>query len=176
MLQAYFDGQATCIQSRWRGLYSRKYVHSMAARRTYLQAAHARAEGVPHILELISKFAGPGCVRPLETPSSAADSKLNAHVHSSRPLVDVFALSAEVRRMARDEAAAAEAHAAEQAAAARRAQFTKQAGRIHNLVSTGAQAGILRPPEAVATGTLPRPGGQTLEEHIRARHLDQVRA
>ena len=55
-LQAYFDLQATEIQRRFRGFYSRKYVHSMHARRAYIAAAMRNAAGAPQ--QLLRSAAG----------------------------------------------------------------------------------------------------------------------
>jgi hypothetical protein len=45
ILQAYFNAQATVIQRYFRGYYSRKYVHSLAARRQFIAKALQRSKG-----------------------------------------------------------------------------------------------------------------------------------
>ncbi len=41
-MQAYFDRAATTVQRHWRGFWSRKHLHSFAARKAYLAAVAAR--------------------------------------------------------------------------------------------------------------------------------------
>jgi hypothetical protein len=47
---AYYDGQATCIQKRWRGFWSRKTRHDFYARQLFLQAIQSKNEEMRNTL------------------------------------------------------------------------------------------------------------------------------
>ena len=53
-------------------------------------------------------------------------------------------------------------------------QFFQKVDKLHHLVSTASQAGILNTPFQAVSGTLPVAGGVPVEDHIRAWHKQQV--
>ena len=171
VVQAYFDAQATHIQRHFRGYHSRRHVHSMATR------PRLHSNGAPEVARCAPAgrcaCAGLRCLRQSQTITDHAAACADVHeIRVTLPAYDSqicesWQSKTPRRRLQRT---------MRSRATARRAAFSRQVGHLHHLLSTSAQPGILQPPVAVATGALAQRGGASLEDHIRARHRQQVRS
>lgn len=156
VLQAFFAHAATTIQRWWRGYWSRMHIHSYYARKAYLQAVCSRNKIVRMEMEKVR--AGKGGRRGMSMLSRCC----RADVTTLAPtgLQDMKTVLEQQREHAREKA---------------KSEFEMKIHSMQHMLSTCSRPGLLNPPVAVATGSLPAVGGISLEEHIRRSGRQQVR-
>lgn len=72
-----------------------------------------------------------------------------------------------MREQAQSAAAAAGLKAVADAEEKQRTEFVQQAAKLHHLVGTRAQPGVLMSPAQVLMGTMPTFDGSPVEDHLR---------